>query len=144
MRCGLSRTLHAFKVGALRRRRRKWGQGGEDGGHKGNRIRDLTPEFVVMMSNDTCLYLCEGNCHEFIPSPNGTAVLDILFPPYNKDNGRECTYYKRRVVAKEDNSGNSKKRWTLVALVPIEWLDDFDCLGGLYGCFSSDRQIDCV
>jgi hypothetical protein len=82
-----------------------------------------------MVPSVTCLYPREGNCHKFVPGPNGAAVLDMLFPLYNKDDGRECTYYKRRVVAKEDNSvcrarahqaaGRLQLPWRIVRLLQL-------------------------
>ncbi len=40
--------------------------------------------------------------------PNKVAVLGVLFAPYNEEDGRECTYYKRRAIAKEDDGGNGE------------------------------------
>jgi hypothetical protein len=40
--------------------------------------------------------------------PNEAAVLDVLFTPYNEEDGRECTYYERRAIAEEDNGGNGE------------------------------------
>ncbi len=40
--------------------------------------------------------------------PNKAAVLGMLFTPYNKEDGRKCTYYERREIAEEDNGGNGK------------------------------------
>jgi hypothetical protein len=40
--------------------------------------------------------------------PNESAMLGVLFAGYNKEDGRECTYYERRAIAKEDNGGNGK------------------------------------
>ncbi len=42
------------------------------------------------------------------PDPNKGAVLGMLFAPYNAEDGRECTYYERRAIAKEDNGGDGK------------------------------------
>ncbi len=39
---------------------------------------------------------------------NEAAVLGVLFAPYNKEDGRECTYYERRAIAEEDNGGDGK------------------------------------
>ncbi len=39
---------------------------------------------------------------------NKAAVLGVLFTSYNKEDGRECTYYERRAIAEEDNGGNSE------------------------------------
>jgi hypothetical protein len=35
--------------------------------------------------------------------PNKAAVLGMLFAPYNEEDGRECTYYERRAITKEDD-----------------------------------------
>ncbi len=40
--------------------------------------------------------------------PNKAAVLGVLFAPYNKEDGRECTYNKRSAIAEEDDGGNGK------------------------------------
>jgi hypothetical protein len=40
--------------------------------------------------------------------PNKAAVLGVLFAPYNKEDGRECTYYKRRAIAEEDDGGDGE------------------------------------
>ncbi len=39
---------------------------------------------------------------------NDAAVLGVLFTPYNKEDGRECTYYERRATAEEDNGGDGE------------------------------------
>ncbi len=40
--------------------------------------------------------------------PNEAAVLGVLFTPYNEEDGRECTYYKRRAIAEEDDMGDGE------------------------------------
>jgi hypothetical protein len=42
------------------------------------------------------------------PDLNEAAVLGVLFAPYNKEDGRECTYYEWRAIAKEDNGGDGE------------------------------------
>ncbi len=42
------------------------------------------------------------------PDLNEAAVLGVLFAPYNKEDCRECTYYERSAIAKEDNGGDGK------------------------------------
>jgi hypothetical protein len=37
-------------------------------------------------------------------------VLDVLLTQYDKDDGTECTYYERRVIAEEDDGGDGKQR----------------------------------
>jgi hypothetical protein len=80
----------------------------------------------------------KGNCHAFVAGPTKMAVLDVLFAPYNEDNCRECTNYERRAITEEDGKGDGKRQRPLVMLVPANWPDNFDCLGGSYGCFCSD------
>ena len=41
----------------------------------------------------------EGNLHEFVSGPSGCVVFDVLSPPYNAHEGRDCTYYRRRSSA---------------------------------------------
>ncbi len=40
--------------------------------------------------------------------PNKAAVLGVRFAPYNKEDGRECTYYERRAIAEEDDGGHGE------------------------------------
>ena len=40
--------------------------------------------------------------------PNEVAVLGMLFALYNKEDGRECTYYERRAIAEEDDGGDGE------------------------------------
>ncbi len=75
---------------------------------------------------------------------NKAAVLGVLFAPYNEEDGRECTYYERSAIAEEDDGGDGEWRRPLITLVPVNQPDDFDCLGGSYGCFCSDRGINCI
>ncbi len=42
------------------------------------------------------------------PALHKAAVLGVLFAPYNEEDGRECTYYERRAIAKEDDRGDGE------------------------------------
>ncbi len=42
------------------------------------------------------------------PDLNKVAVLGVLFAPYNKEDSRECTYYKRRAIDEEDDGGDGE------------------------------------
>ncbi len=42
------------------------------------------------------------------PDLNKAAMLGVLFAPYNKEDGREYTYYERSVIAEEDDGGNGE------------------------------------
>jgi hypothetical protein len=49
-----------------------------------------------------------GIATRFSPDLNKAAVLGVLFAPYNKEDGRECTYYERRAIAEEEDGGDGK------------------------------------
>jgi len=93
-------------MGASRRRRR--GQGGEDGGSD-NSDGDRTQEIVmaVIRRRSPCTP-ARGIATHSSPDLNKATMLGMLFAPYNKEDGRECTYYKRRAIAKEDDRGDGK------------------------------------
>ena len=77
----------------------------------------------------TSLYPYEGNLHEFVAGPYGAAVLDVLLPPYNGKEGRDCTFYHTR---DDDSMGiiNGRKPcW----IVPTGQPEDFHCISGWYG-----------
>jgi hypothetical protein len=42
------------------------------------------------------------------PDLNEAAVLSVLFAPYNEEDGKECTYYKRRAIDEEDDGGDGE------------------------------------
>lgn len=84
----------------------------------------------------TMLLPREGNVHQFTAGPDGAAVLDVLLPPYDFDNERDCTFYKvepdtsasASTCKKEDGHGNDNC-W----LIPIEQPKDFHCISGTFG-----------
>ena len=84
------------------------GEGGEDGGSDdsdGNRTQEFG--VVVIRRRSPCTP-ARGIATRSSPDLNEAAVLGVLFAPYNKEDGRECTYYKRRAIAKEDNRGDGE------------------------------------
>ncbi len=98
-----------------------------------------------------------GNLHEFTAGPNGAAVLDVLLPPYDCDNDRDCTFYKEDLdldlpqllnndhfdlgddvvgdndvdhyVVEKECDKKKRRLW----LVPIEQPEWFECVSGHYG-----------
>jgi len=76
----------------------------------------------------TSLFPYEGNLHEFVAGPRGAAVLDVLLPPYDHGQHRDCTFYRvERIpltVEGEDEKYN---------LVPHNQPNDFECISGSYG-----------
>lgn len=75
------------------------------------------------------LYPCEGNVHQFIAGPQGAAVLDVLVPPYDVDDNRDCTFYKKRNESDEWCESEKKNKVWLVPMVQPDW---FQCLSGSY------------
>jgi len=52
----------------------------------------------ISSPNITELYPHKANVHEFTAGENGAAVLDVIVPPYDVDNERDCTFYKKDVT----------------------------------------------
>ena len=84
---------------------------------------------VITAPSVTCLFPHEGNCHAFVAGPQGAALLDVLLPPYDTDEVRDCTFYE---VASEQQPAA-----TALKLVPIAQPDDFQCVSGSYGRFGA-------
>ncbi len=83
-------------------------RGGGDGGSDDSN-GDWTQEFVVaVIRRRSPCTPARGIATHSSPDLNEAAVLGVLFAPYNKEDGRECTYYKRNAIAKEDDRGNGK------------------------------------
>ncbi len=52
--------------------------------------------------------LARGIATRSSPDLNKAALLGVLFAPYNKEDGRECTFYERRAIAEEDDGGDGE------------------------------------
>jgi hypothetical protein len=75
------------------------------------------------------LYPYEGNLHEFVAGPYGAAVLDILLPPYESKDGRDCTFYHIREDDSMDRIQGRQPCW----IIPTGQPEDFHCISGWYG-----------
>ncbi len=84
------------------------GEGGEDGGSDDS-DGNWTQEFVVAVIRrwSPCTP-ARGIATRSSLDPNKAAVLGVLFTPYNEEDCRECTYYERSVIAKEEDGGNGE------------------------------------
>ena len=111
---------------------------------------------ILSAPHVTCLFPYEGNCHAFVAGPHGAAVMDVLIPPYDTEEGRDCTFYK----ASEDHGGASVFHRDVVCpppnfpsdknedgkgarsyyLTPIDQPDNFHCLSGVYGRFGACKN----
>ncbi|KAG7387564.1 hypothetical protein PHYPSEUDO_013958 [Phytophthora pseudosyringae] len=69
-----------------------------------------------------------GNLHELVGGNDiGCAFLDIITPPYDANEGRDCTYF--RVVSSSDSQDNNGEK--LVMLEPYD-PQDFDVATEVY------------
>lgn len=74
-----------------------------------------------------------GNIHSF-HAEEWTAVFDVLMPPYNAQEGRECKYYQSTPMQenKGRNSGRTKGSQERVLLEEIECPDNYATIGLAY------------
>jgi len=100
---------------------------------------------VITAPNVTCLFPHEGNCHAFVAGPEGAAVLDVLLPPYDEDDDRDCTFYKAN--DEEGNCGPTRATRdaqdahpSSLMLMAMDQPEDFHCLGGSYGRFGTCKE----
>lgn len=79
----------------------------------------------------------QDNLHQIDAVEGPAAFLDILAPPYDPDDGRDCHYYKVLQVAEEaeadvkanqEQQGEEKEKW----LLEIPQPEDFWCGGEPY------------
>lgn len=77
----------------------------------------------VLTSADgpVALFPRSHNVHEFVACEEGAAILDVLTPPYDEENGRDCHYFE--AFAGEGGA---------FLLREIAEPDEFECLGAEY------------
>jgi hypothetical protein len=90
----------------------------------------------------TILFPFEGNLHEFVAGPGGAAVLDVLLPPYDARNHRDCTFYEildddekdpDAMQIDVDGDDTRRRNGTPCWIVPTGQPEDFHCISGRYG-----------
>ena len=79
----------------------------------------------------TMLLPREGNIHQFTAGPDGAAVLDVLLPPYDFENERDCTFYRAELDS--SMSTHEDGRGSRYLLIPTEQPKDFHCISGSFG-----------
>lgn len=77
----------------------------------------------------TVLFPYEGNLHEFVAGPSGAAVLDVLLPPYDNTQNRDCTFFEIQDIASSLAIPSGKEP---CFVVPTGQPEDFHCLSGQY------------
>jgi hypothetical protein len=109
----------------------------------------LHPPDLLCAPAVVALFPHEGNLHQFVSGDRGAAVLDVLIPPYDEDDDRDCTYFEilpleqheKEDTNDEDDAMDTTRTNTTGALrsmmggpcrvAPCS-ADDFSCLGGTY------------
>eukprot|EP00980_Cylindrotheca_fusiformis_P005661 scaffold1184_cov132-Cylindrotheca_fusiformis.AAC.82 len=87
--------------------------------------------------NVTMLFPYEGNLHEFIAGPQGAAVLDVLLPPYDNAQNRDCTFYEIHDMASPTTNSSGKEA---CYVVPTGQPENFHCISGRYGDLGEEEQ----
>ncbi|XP_037320344.1 2-aminoethanethiol (cysteamine) dioxygenase a [Pungitius pungitius] len=75
------------------------------------------------------------NLHQIATVEGPAAFLDILAPPYNPDDGRDCHYYKALQIVAEgalDGKSQEEKQGEVTWLLEIPQPEDFWCGGEPY------------
>lgn len=89
-------------------------------------------------SECTVLYPYEGNLHEFVAGPHGAAILDVLLPPYDVDQNRDCTFYYIQDLTDEelrllrDDTTSEIETGSPCWIIPSGQPEDFHCISGTY------------
>ncbi|XP_067858708.1 2-aminoethanethiol dioxygenase-like [Heptranchias perlo] len=90
---------------------------------------------VLSEANGPCLLTpLQGNMHQIHASDGPAAFLDILAPPYDPDQGRDCHYYKVLQVSESADkaSPGPPQRQQEVWLLEVPQPADFWCGGEPY------------
>ncbi|KAL9185463.1 hypothetical protein ACHAXT_003240 [Thalassiosira profunda] len=100
-------------------------------------VQDDAGPATISAPSVTCLYPYEGNCHSFVAGPQGAAVLDILLPPYDAEEDRDCTFYEAHEDGRPSKARKLNEEDGAYTLTPIHQPEDFHCLSGSYGRFGT-------
>lgn len=60
-----------------------------------------------------------------------------MFPPYDGDDGRDCTFYEAKEDSERPAELSSDGTSQEFSLTPINQPDHFHCLSGVYGRFTT-------
>ena len=97
-------------------------------------IKMSAPEVAVLFPQ-------KGNIHEFIAGEHGAAILDVLVPPYDFEQDRDCTFYKvDHSLDSETETSSQFQAKSKCWLIPIEQPKDFHCISGTFGSFGENDE----
>jgi hypothetical protein len=77
----------------------------------------------------TVLFPYEGNLHEFVAGPHGAAVLDVLLPPYDNIQNRDCTFFEIHEMTSSWPKPSGKDP---CFIVPTGQPENFHCISGQF------------
>lgn len=87
----------------------------------------------------TALYPYEGNLHEFVAGPDGAAVLDVLLPPYDNSQNRDCTFYEIQELTMTLPKPSGKDP---CFIIPTGQPENFHCISGQYRDIGESDESD--
>ena len=97
----------------------------------------LTKCSTFSAPQSTILYPKLHNLHEFIALDEGAAILDVLLPPYDSDENRECNFYQVPSCESQISVGST------IELIKFDDQPyDFHCINGEFGCFGDKNDDD--
>ncbi len=90
-------------------------------------IRAYENDPVIIAAPEVAMLFPEkANIHQFTSGKHGAAVLDVLLPPYDTGDGRDCTFYEKVMG---ENQYDEDRMCLLQAREQPAW---FQCLAGNY------------
>lgn len=108
----------------------------------GSKLARQNQPNVILASDVKMLFPHVGNLHEFTAGEQGTAILDVLLPPYEYEEDRDCTFYREEPInsytavpsghTNTSISGVDGEEEDYCWLIPIPQPADFQCTGGCY------------
>jgi len=104
-----------------------------------NALRTYENDVKVLVSPAiTELYPQKDNVHQFTAGEDGAAVLDVLVPPYDTVDDRDCTFYEKDFERSEWCEEEGRTRCWLIPIEQPEW---FRCLAGSYNHLGVDVEV---
>ena len=99
------------------------------------------------LEKDTTTYLLEDkeNLHIFRAGENGTAILDIIVPQYNEEEGRICTYYDLKPIQDDKDLKtelSSSQAKEVLSEFKTESFNSNNSIGKLYELIPIDEYND--
>ena len=89
----------------------------------------------------TMLYPQKANIHQFTAGKYGAAVLDVLIPPYDAMDGRDCTFYEKAEGFNLNDYYDHEEEDRMCLLQVKEQPFWFQCLAGNYEHLGDEIEV---